>query len=448
MTTTRERTAARRSWWADGLEAALWLVCAAGIALFVAAGGLTTSTPLDYLYSLGRMAGIVAAILVMNQVLLISRVPWIEHVLGHDRAAVIHTRMGKVAFILMLVHVGLILVMTAHYDGNSVLEQIPAFWEIGWFMPAAQVAFGLFTVVVATSLLIVRKRWRYETWHAVHIVVYVAIALVVPHQFIEGSTFRGMGLAWWFWMALYAITFGSWLAFRVLRPLILMRRHRLTVADVIDEPEGAVTIVLSGVGVGRLNARPGQFFLWRFLAPGMWREAHPYSLSRAARVNDLRITVRPAGDGSEALARVPVGTRVLAEGPLGVFSDAVRSRDGVVLIAAGIGITPIRSMLEHHTDGPMDVIVRASSPQAAPLLAEVRSLAVHKGAGLHEIYGGRGDGWTPASAPTSLSQLIPDLPERDVYICGPIAWTDAVVADALASGVAPAAIHRERFGWS
>src|SRR6188768_1283496 len=173
---------------AFALVAALWWVGAVGVAFFIASGGLTTSSPVDYLYSLGRVAGIVATILVMNQVLLISRVPWIERVLGHDRAAATHTRMGKVAFILMLVHAGLIIIMSAHYDGRSVFAEIPALWDLGWFVVTAQVALGFFTLVVATSLLIVRRRWRYETWHTVHLFVYVAIALVVPHQFIQGST--------------------------------------------------------------------------------------------------------------------------------------------------------------------------------------------------------------------------------------------------------------------
>ncbi len=188
----------------------------------------TTTTAVDYVYSLGRIAGLVAAVLVMNQVLLISRVPWIERTLGHDRAAATHMLMGKVAFIAMLVHACLILIMTAHYDGRSVLAEIPALWDLGWYMVAAQAALGFFTLVVVTSLLIVRRRWKYENWHTVHLFVYLAIALVIPHQFIEGSTFRSKGAAWWFWLALYVITFGCWLSFRVARPVdTCRRRHRL-----------------------------------------------------------------------------------------------------------------------------------------------------------------------------------------------------------------------------
>ena len=318
-----------RAWRADALVAALWWVGAAAIGLFIAGGGLTTTSPVDYLYSLARMAGIAAAVLVMNQVLLISRVPWIERVLGHDRAAATHMRMGKVAFILMLVHAGLIIIMSAHYDGRSVFAEIPALWDLGWFVVTAQVALGFFTLVVATSLLIVRRRWRYETWHTVHLFVYVAIALVVPHQFIQGSTFQSKGFAWWFWLALYVITFGSWLAFRVVRPLFIARRHGLVVSEVAKNPDGSTSIVMTGSDVHLLGAQAGQFMLWRFLGAGYWREAHPFSLSRAPSRDSLRITVKPSGDGSSALATLPVGTRVLAEGPLGVFTHGARTRPGV-----------------------------------------------------------------------------------------------------------------------
>ena len=446
-TSARGLAASRRDWQAGALVAALWWVGAAAVAFFIAGGGLTTANPIDYLYSFARIAGLVAAVLVMNQVLLISRVPWVERVLGHDRAAATHMRMGKVAFIAMLVHAGLIIIMTAHYDGRSVLAEIPALWNLGWYVVAAQAALGFFTLVVVTSLLIVRRRWKYENWHAVHLFVYLAIALAVPHQFIQGSTFRKEGVAWWFWLALYVVTFGSWLAFRVARPLLHARRFRLVVAKVTPHADGSVSIVMNGRHLARLGARAGQFMLWRFLAAGYWREAHPFSLSRAPG-DTLRITVKPSGDGSAALAQIPVGTRVLFEGPLGVFTSAARVRPGVVYVASGIGITPLRAMLEEPHRGPVDVVLRARSAEESPLREETLKLAARRGATVHEFYGPRGFGWSSTAAPTSLRTLVPDLPQRDVYICGPEQWADAVEADAVASGAAPEAVHRERFGWS
>jgi predicted ferric reductase len=445
----RAKRAAHRHWKADGIEASLWIAAAAGLALMIESGGLLTVSGIDYIYSLGRAAGIVAAVLVMSQVLLISRSPWIDRVIGHDRAALRHTRYGKIAFILMLVHLGLITVMTAYYDGKSVFEQFLDFSQVGWFMLTAQIGFGLFLLVVATSLYIVRSKWRYENWYAVHLIVYVAIAFVVPHQFMEGSTFRTGGFAWWFWFALYAFAFGSLIVFRMIRPVVNLSRHDLRVAEVTPNPDGSTSVVMTGKDLDRLRARPGQFFLWRFLDKERWSQSHPFSLSRNPDGESLRITVKASGDHSSSLAGLAVGTRVLADGPLGVFTDVARTKPGIALFAAGIGITPIRSMLEAHSpeDGPCAVVYRVRSEEEAPLLDEVRELAALRGADLHVLMGGRGEGWAPAGHEGSLTDAIPDLLSRDVYVCGPGAWAAVVEAEALAAGCPRESVHREQFAW-
>ncbi|WP_062301199.1 ferredoxin reductase family protein [Demequina subtropica] len=432
-----------RGWWRDGLEASIYLIAAVGVAFMIAGGGLLATAPRDYAYGLGRMVGIVAAVLVLAQITLISRAPFVERAFGHDRAAAVHTRMGKVAFILMLVHVALILVVSAQYDGRSILAQTAAFWDLGWFMVAAQVGLALFTVVVATSLVAIRSRWRYERWHAVHLLVYLAIAAVVPHQFLEGATFRGAGAAWWFWLALYVLAIGSFVVYRIVRPLVLLARHDLRVAEVEALPDGSTSIVMSGRGLDRLGARPGQFLLWRFLDRERWTQAHPWSLSRAPRADSLRITVKPSGDASAAVRDLRVGTRVLAEGPLGIFTDVARTSPGAVLVASGIGVTPIRALLE-EADGPCTVVYRVRSRTEAPLLDEVEALAAGRGAELVVVAGPRGTGWGTAAG-ESLAGLVPDVADRDVYICGPQRWADAVEAEARAAGVRAAAIHRERF---
>src|SRR5690606_37531990 len=139
---------------------------------------------------------------------------------------------------------------------------------------------------------------------------------VAPHKFLEGSTFRERGFASWFWLALYVVSFGSFVVYRVARPLVHLRRHDLRVAEVVELADGSTTIVMTGNGLDRLRARPGQFFLWRFLDKAHWREAHPFSLSRGPQSDSLRITFRPAGAWTRRARELQLGTRVIAEGPL------------------------------------------------------------------------------------------------------------------------------------
>lgn len=447
-TAARARATAWRSWWADGLEAAVWLAAVTGIAFMIAGGSLAyASSAADWTYAFGRALGIVAAVLMMAQVLLASRAPWVERVLGHDRAIALHTRWGKVAIVLMLVHLTIMTTVTASYDGRSVVSQVLTWPQYGWWMLAALVAGVAFLVVLVTSLTAVRLRWPYERWHAVHLLVYVGVAFAVPHQFLEGSTFRSGGVAWWFWAVLWVVSLGSFVIFRIARPLVLLEHHDVRVESVTPLPDGSTTVTMTGRYLDHLHARPGQFFLWRFLTPGLAWQHHPYSLS-AAPGDRLRITVKPSGDGSRALAGLTPGTRVIADGPLGVFHHGTRTGHALVLVAAGIGVTPVRAMLEEC--GPEDevtVVIRARSRDEAPLLEEVEALAAERGARLIVVLGPRGDSWGSVDQPMAVRDLVDEPATTDLFVCGPSPWAQQVADDARASGLKPEAIHLEKFGW-
>lgn len=437
----------KRGWWADALEAAMWLAAVTGIAFMVASGALNTVTVTDWWNTLGRAIGIVAAVMMMTQVLLASRAPWVERVIGHDRAIAKHTRLGKTAILLMFVHLILMTATNASFDDRSFLAQFLNWHNFGWFMLFAQIAAASFLVVLVTSLAAVRLRWRYERWHAVHLLVYVGVAFAVPHQFLEGTTFVGKGVAWWFWATLWTVSIGSFVVFRLARPLLLANRHGLVVESVDALAAGYVTVTMAGHDLTRLRAQSGQFFLWRFMTPELRWQSHPYSLS-AAPGDRLRVTVKASGDGSGGVAHVPVGTRVIIEGPLGIFTHSRRAKSALLLVSAGIGITPVRSMLEGVEPGEdCTVVVRVRSRTQAPLLDEVEALAHERGAKLFVLEGTRGDTWGTVESPAAVSQYLGDPAATDVYVCGPPGWAAVVAADARAAGVPAVAIHREEFGW-
>ena len=208
-------------------------------------------------------------------------------------------------------------------------------------------------------------------------------------------------------------------------------------------------MTIGGRNLDAWEARAGQFFIWRFLTPNLWATAHPYSLSSAPDGRSLRITVKPLGDDSHAVRTLRPGARVIAEGPLGRFHHDSRVGKGLVLVGAGVGITPIRAMLEDDRSlrGSCTVILRASTHLDAPLLNEFRWLAAEQGVALYEIIGPRGEGWSTPDGPRSLSQLVPDLASCDVFVCGPEKWAAQVKADARRHGVPADAIHAEEFAW-
>ncbi len=225
--------------------------------------------------------------------------------------------------------------------------------------------------VTVTSVVIVRRRLRYETWYFVHLYAYLGVALAFSHQLATGSSFVGRPGARAYWYALYAITLGALVVFRIGLPLWRSARHRLRVLRVVDEGPGVVSLEIGGRQLGRLRARPGQFFTWRFLTRRHWWEAHPFSLSAAPDGRRLRITVKALGDHTRSLRDVEPGTRVIAEGPFGGFRPTGR---GVALIAGGIGITPVRALLE-DLPGDVAVVYRVAREEDVILRSELDELA-------------------------------------------------------------------------
>jgi ferredoxin-NADP reductase len=204
-----------------------------------------------------------------------------------------------------------------------------------------------------------------------------------------------------------------------------------------------VSVICQGRGLDKLAVSGGQFFLWRFLTRQLWWQAHPYSLSALPQPPYLRFTVKGLGDSSRALASLRPGTRVAFEGPYGAFTDHARLSDGVLLVAAGVGVTPLRALLE-DLPGHADVVVIVRASTAADLVhrAEIAALVKHRSGRLHEMIGSR---HKVRLNPRTVRHLVPDIAGRDVYICGPEGFGAEVVAAATRLGVPDDQIHIEAF---
>jgi len=142
---------------------------------------------------------------------------------------------------------------------------------------------------------------------------------------------------------------------------------------------------------------------------------------------------------------VPPGTAVLAEGPFGVFTDQIRRRDRVALIAGGIGITPIRALVEEMA-GDLVLIYRVLHQRDLVFRAELEELARDRGIALHYVIGDhRAPGCEHLMSPGHLRQLVPDIEQREVYLCGPSAMADFIAHSVRQAGVPRTSIQSERF---
>ncbi len=282
----------------------------------------------DLLVSIARITGLLGAYLALLQVVLLSRLPWLERLVGFDRLAFWHRWNGHATLDLVLAHVFFSIWGYAALDKVSIPKEIRTMLGGGVYpgMITATIGTALFVAVVVTSVVIARRRMRYEWWYAVHVTAYAAIALAWFHQIPTGNELVLDQTAADYWRALYVATAAVLVGFRFVVPVANAFRYRLRVAEVVTEAPGVVSLYITGRRLDRLNARAGQFFIWRFLTSGRWLSPHPFSLSRAPDGKSLRITVKALGDFTRKIGSIAPGTRVLAEGPFGVFTADARRR--------------------------------------------------------------------------------------------------------------------------
>jgi predicted ferric reductase len=309
---------------------------------------------------------------------------------------------------------------------------------------AATVGLVVLVVVGVMSAGAVKRRVKYQTWYFIHLYTYLAIALSFAHQLATGGDFANHPVNRAVWVAMYALVGTMIVWYRTVLPVRDALRHRLRVAAVVPEGPGVASVYVTGRRLDALAVEAGQFFLWRFLTRDGWWQAHPFSLSAAPDGRQLRLTVKAAGDFSADVSRLRPGVRVMAEGPYGAFTWHRRSRRRVLLIGGGIGIAPLRALMEGlpARPGEITMLYRASGPSDVVFQAELDALAARRGAAVHYVVGPRSP---DPLGPVRLIELVPDVCQRDVYVCGPPGMI-ATITDCLSAvGVPRRHIHREDF---
>jgi predicted ferric reductase len=410
--------------------------------LEVSSGDLVTA-----LRALGRLFGLIATYCALMQFIIMGRIGWLEPIFGLDKMAIFHRANGVATISFILLHSFLITLTHPLLQGSTnflSVIQLP-------YVVLAMIAEMLFILTVGLSIYIVRKHLKFETWYAVHMLNYLAIALVPWHQLTNGGDFLTNEAFANYWIGLYVFTAACVLYWRFAKVFITSAKHQFTVQKIVKETPTATSVYIAGRRMEKFKAKGGQFVLVRFLSKKLWSQEHPFSLSRLPDGETIRLTIRQLGDFTNEVPNILPGTKVAVSGPFGAFTHQKRETQKILYIAGGIGITPIRSMIEQQValdERGNSVLLYGNRTEADTIfLQELHELGSKIAMPIHNVLseqkGFKGEnGFVDQE---KISRLVPDVRERDVFLCGPPPMMAAIVKQLKELGVPESQIHYERF---
>jgi predicted ferric reductase len=397
--------------------------------------------------ALGRLMGILVQFMIVIQVLMISRLPHIEQAFGFDKLNRVHRLIGQWLIVFIVAHPLFLTIGNATANEFSLLDQFASFlaeWEDVFL---AFIGASLFIYIAGISYAIVRKKLRYELWYYLHLFTYVAMALVFFHEINTGDLASGAAL--YYWYALNFIAIGFVIVYRFARPLWNAVRYEFRVAHVALETKDTFSVYITGKDLVKFRYRSGQYANITFLQRGLWF-THPFSFSAEHNDTYIRFTMKALGDYTKRLGELRVGTRVILDGPLGLFIEELSRNEKLLFIAGGIGITPIRSMVGDIMRRGKDVVLlyAARTVDDIAFRKEFEMFQEKRPFPIHYILSAPTEGYESGYLDREkLVRLVPDFYERDVYLCGPPPMMDAAIKNLKGLGFKNVNLHYEKFSF-
>lgn len=414
-------------------------------------GNALTGDPANRLLAYGRLAGLLAAFGILLQLILAGRVKWVEQVFGLDRLLRLHQVIGFSLLVFLIAHPILVTAGHALMADVSRADQLRDFFAHWDSVLAATVGLALMIAATAVSVAIIRRRMPFEAWYVTHLTFYLAILLAFGHQIAVGGDFADHPGFTAYWYALYAFTFGNLLYYRLFRPFWMFHRHRFQVVGLQAESSDVTSVFIEGRNLQAFPIEAGQFMLVRFWAPGLRWQVHPFSLSGPPDGTRIRLTIKALGDFTRRIPEIKPGTPVIIDGPHGLFTPRRSQLNKVLLIAGGIGITPIRSIADTLVASGKDVTLIYGNRTLASsvFLNELTTLAA-QAPDRFRIFnilshdpGSAGEkGYVDRDC---LTRLASDIRDREVYLCGPPGMMKKLRGILMTLGVPATRIYDERF---
>lgn len=399
--------------------------------------------------AMGRLSGLAATYMILLQFFFMGRTPWLEKIFGLDHLSRMHRTNGLWGMLILLTHPILLTLGASLETGFSIWQQsknfIAGYPEIFF----AILGFVLFLIVIGTSIHIAKRKLRYESWYFVHLAAYLGIFFSFFHQIEIGTDLLASQFFYSYWILLYILVFSHHAIFRFIRPVYNYFKYQFYISEIIRENYNTISVYISGKNLQKFQIYPGQFMILRFFAKGIWWQAHPFSLSFVPDGKRLRVTIKELGDFTRQVANLKINTKILIDGPYGIFTEFFSVSPKILMIAGGIGITPIRSLFEQMTRHKKDVVLIYSTKTEKDIVFKAELNNIITGTKTKITHLVTDDPNYPGEKGTldkeKIRQLVPDVANREIFLCGPPAMTTALIAILKELGVAQSHLHYEKF---
>lgn len=408
---------------------------------------LTSGAAGDSLIAYGRLGGLLAQLFIVLELILVGRITFIEQEFGHLQMNKIHRLVGYFLLGFFFVHPILLVMGYDAQSGRSFTAQFMNFlmnWENVF---AAFVGLILFLGLTVFSIAIIRRKVRYETWYVAHLGMYVAIFLTLGHQTEFGDFADSLGWAM-YWNVLNVGALALLFVYRFGRPALAFYKHRFVIQKVVREGGGVTSLYITGKNLDQFSFKPGQFANLLILSRKHFF-AHPFSFSAAPNGEYLRFSIKDCGDYTCKVCLCEPGTSVIIDGPLGVFTEQKSETGKYLLLAGGIGITPIRALAEALSREGKDVVLMyaARTPEDLVFRNELEAFTCKRSYILNNVMkGSEQSGFEYGRIDLErIKKFAPDFAQRDAYICGPAPMILSLEKQLCDVGMPSSQLHSEMF---
>jgi predicted ferric reductase len=380
---------------------------------------------------------------------LTARFRHVTEVWGEDVIYHFHRQLSLIAVGLVVAHVLIMSVTRPEMFALSNAREVP----LGAVF--AMLSVGALIVLVVTALWRADLRIRYETWHTTHIALSVAAVTLGLLHMVGWAFFLADPWKRTVWIGLTIFWIGMLAYVRVFKPLFTLRRP-YRVSEVRSERGDTTTLVMLPEGHPGFRFTPGQFGWLTLWGSPFKITGHPFSFSSSAAVTDGRVemSIRNLGDFTSGIGKVPIGRRVYLDGPYGAFTIG-NPADMHVLIAGGVGVTPMMSMLRTLADRgdkrPVVLLYGSKDWESITFREDLEALEKRIDLKVVHVLSSPPQGWRGETgfidATMFKRHLPPPYVDHEYFICGPGPMMDAIEKALGELNVPMSKYHSERYSF-